>query len=487
MPGLVWLSWDDDLNALVAEGIEAIVFRTVNDQPTLWDSILPSELLVLPDELTRVDDLLDDPVFFAPFVTYFDPVIGRPSIPMETYLRMMFLKFRYRLGYEALCREVGDSISWQRFCRIPFGTRVPHPTTLMKLTSRCGDTVVAGLNEALLVKAACQKLLRTDKVRADTTVVEAAVAYPTDSGLLAKAVGSMTRTIKRIQGAGGATRTRVRDRRRSAGQRARAIAAKLRLRGAAAREEGQAAVLRITAELAGIAQTVMTDAQAVVRNARRALRTVTGRRRGQLRRAVDALKTLLACTDRVVEQTRSRLAGVMPDSATRVLSFHDVDARAIRKGRLGKPVEFGYKAQVLDNVDGVVLDHSVEIGNPVDAPQLAPAITRITERMGRAPTAVTADRGYGYARVEADLHDLGVRNVAIPRASRPTATRREFEHRKAFRAKIKWRTGCEGRINHLKRSYGWNRTELTTLTGARTWCGHGVFAHNLVKISTLTA
>jgi transposase, IS5 family len=53
------------------------------------------------------------------------------------------------------------------------------------------------------------------------------------------------------------------------------------------------------------------------------------------------------------------------------------------------------------------------------------------------------------------------------------------------RAKIKWRTGCEGRINHLKRSYGWNRTELTSLTGARTWCGHGVFAHNLVKISAL--
>jgi transposase, IS5 family len=84
-----------------------------------------------------------------------------------------------------------------------------------------------------------------------------------------------------------------------------------------------------------------------------------------------------------------------------------------------KPVEFGYKAQVVDNVDGVILDHSVEIGNPADAPQLAPAITRITERMGRAPTAVTADRGYGYATVEADLHDLGVRTVAIPRARRP--------------------------------------------------------------------
>ena len=160
------------------------MFRTVNDQPTLWDSILPPELLVLPVELGRVDELLDDPVFFAPFAAYFDARIGRPSIPMETYLRLMFLKFRYRLGYESLCREVSDSISWQRFCRIPFGTRVPHPTTLMKITTRCGEDAVTGLNEALLAKAAAAKLLRTDKVRADTTVIAAAVSYPTDSGLL---------------------------------------------------------------------------------------------------------------------------------------------------------------------------------------------------------------------------------------------------------------------------------------------------------------
>jgi IS5 family transposase len=463
------------------------VFRTVNDQPTLWDAILPSELLVLPVELGRVDALLDDPVFFAPFAPYFDARIGRPSIPMETYLRLMFLKFRYRLGYESLCREVADSISWQRFCRIPFGTRVPHPTTLMKITTRCGDDAVAGLNEALLARAAAEKLLRTDKVRADTTVVEAAVAYPTDSGLLAKAIGTIARTVVRIKAAGGATRTRARDRRRSAGRRARSIAAKLKLRGQQQRDQAQAAVRRITGELAGIAEAAMAEAATVLRNAKRALRTASGARKGRLHRAINDLDTLMGRTQRVVAQTRSRLAGVMPESASRLVSLHDVDARPIRKGRLGKPVEFGYKAQIVDNADGVILDHTIEIGNPADAPQLAPAIERITRRAGRTPRAVTADRGYGQASVERDLHDLGVRSVAIPRTSKPTAARREFEHRRAFRDKVKWRTGSEGRINHLKRSYGWNRTELTGIHGARTWCGHGVFAHNLVKVSTLAA
>jgi transposase, IS5 family len=463
------------------------VLRTVNDQPTLWDSILPVELLVLPVELGRVDALLDDAVFFAPFAAFFDPRIGRPSIPMETYLRLMFLKFRYRLGYESLCREVSDSISWQRFCRIPLGTRVPHPTTLMKITTRCGDAAVSALNEALLVKAAAAKLLRTDKVRADTTVVEADVAYPTDSGLLAKAVGRLARTVRRVRAAGGATRTRYRDRRRAAGRRARSIASKLKLRGAQQRDEAQAVVRRITGELADLAEAAMRDATAVIRNGRRALGKATGQDAGRLRRALDELDTIVSRTARVVDQTRTRLAGEVPDGASRLVSLHDPDARPIRKGRLGKPVEFGYKAQIVDNTDGVILDHNVEIGNPADAPQLAPAITRITDLVGHAPRAVTADRGYGEASVESDLHDLGVRSVAIPRKSTPGLARREFEHRRAFRDKIKWRTGVEGRINHIKRSYGWNRTELTTITGARTWCGHGVFAHNLVKIGALAS
>src|ERR1700730_16508190 len=184
------------------EGFEVIVFRTVSDQVSLWEAVLTPELLKLPDELARVDALLDDPVFFTPFVPFFDPRMGRPSTPMETYLRLMFLKFRYRLGYESLCREVSDSITWRRFCRIPLDGAVPHPTTLMKLTTRCGPAAVDGLNEALLAKAAEAKLLRTNKVRADTTVVPADVGYPTDTGLLAKAVGSMARSVERIKAAG---------------------------------------------------------------------------------------------------------------------------------------------------------------------------------------------------------------------------------------------------------------------------------------------
>jgi transposase, IS5 family len=132
-------------------------------------------------ELGRVDALLDDPVFFTPFVPFFDPRIARPSMPMETYLRLMFLKFRYRLGFESLCRKVSDSITWRQFCRIGIDQPVPHSTALMKLTTRCGSAAVDGLNAALVAKAVAAKLVRCTRIRVDTTVVPANVAYPTDS------------------------------------------------------------------------------------------------------------------------------------------------------------------------------------------------------------------------------------------------------------------------------------------------------------------
>jgi transposase, IS5 family len=58
------------------------VFRTIGDRPSVWESPLPAELLRLPEELARVDALLDDPAFFAPFAPYFHPVLGRPSTPV---------------------------------------------------------------------------------------------------------------------------------------------------------------------------------------------------------------------------------------------------------------------------------------------------------------------------------------------------------------------------------------------------------------------
>jgi IS5 family transposase len=77
--------------------------------------------------------------------------------------------------------------------------------------------------------------------------------------------------------------------------------------------------------------------------------------------------------------------------------------------------------------------------------------------------------------------------VAIPRQATTSAARKTIEHSRGFHRLVKWRTGSEGQISYLKRSYGSDRTRLGGRPGAATWCGHGVFAHNLVKIGALAS
>jgi IS5 family transposase len=163
------------------------VLRTVGPQGSLFELLLPPGMRVLSGELAEVDRLLDDRRLFVPFRAFFDPSEGRPSIPIETYLRLMFLKYRYKLGYARLCAEVGDSISWRRFCRIGLETSVPDESTIRKLTRRCGPELIEALNRELLVAAHERGEVNVERVRADTTVVEADIKYPTDSGLLTAA------------------------------------------------------------------------------------------------------------------------------------------------------------------------------------------------------------------------------------------------------------------------------------------------------------
>jgi IS5 family transposase len=456
-----------------------IVFRTVEHRATLWEAMLPTEALIMAPELVAVDGLLEDPRFFEPLRRWFDPTHGRPSIPMETYLRLMFLKYRYRLGYETLCAEVSDSLSWLRFCRIPLGERAPHPSTLMKLTTRIGADTIRELNDVMITVGVEAGAVDMGWLRADTTVVPADIKYPTDSGLLTKGVTGIAGLVERLQSAGIAPRTRFDDPIATARQGAHRIGSKLRRRSNEAKDE----VLAITGELADLADTTICQARRVLLNAKR----VSDRPVKRLRRMLADLGHLIDALAQIVAQTRQRLAGAMPAGKTRRVSLHDGDARPIRKGSLANPTQFGYTGQVTDTRDGIVVDYELQAGIPADAPRLAPAVERAIAVTGKHPDAVTADRGYGQAAVDTHLAEIGVEYIAILRKGKTSNARRTIETADDFVELVKWRTGAEGRIAALKRQHGWNRARIRGLEGARIWCGWGVLSHNATKLAALNS
>jgi IS5 family transposase len=150
----------------------------------------------------------------------------------------------------------------------------------------------------------------------------------------------MASAAKQLRGLALATRTKVADRARSVRARARSINANLRRGG----DDRLAEVKRVNGELAGIAERTTRQVDRVVRNARRGLRRRGEATRGRAEALVDHLERTAQRVRRIAAQTRQRLAGLVPDGSTRLVSLHDTDARPIAKGRLGRPVEFGYKA-----------------------------------------------------------------------------------------------------------------------------------------------
>jgi hypothetical protein len=179
-----------------------MVLRESDPQTTIWELLLPEE----PGGC-RLSCKSSTPTWTtsgsAPLAGAVLPRLGRPSVPIDTLLRLLYLKHRYQLGYESLGREVADSISWRRFCPIALDRPVPHPTTLVKLVRRAGPEVVEELNAALRHRLAAGKLLRARKLRVDTTVVEADIDDPTDADLLEQAVRKLGGLVRRVKGRGG--------------------------------------------------------------------------------------------------------------------------------------------------------------------------------------------------------------------------------------------------------------------------------------------
>jgi transposase, IS5 family len=439
--------------------------RAVGD--SLWESVLPPEVWQLPPELSKIDEMLAEDRFLAPFRRRLTATTGRPTVAIETYLRLMFLKHRYALGYETLCKEVSDSITWRRFCRIALDGRVPDPTTLMKLTRRLGPELLQELNAELLALAVERKVLRSRRLRVDTTLLEADIRSPTDSGLCAHAVSRLTRLARRVKSTGAAAKARLRDRRRSVGVRVRKLSAQ-RARGRAALP----AIDRLTAEIALRARQTVREAREVAARARRSRRPAAKALAVQLERELDAAGQVLAQTD-------LRLAG-RRTIADRRISLIDADARPIRQGNPRRPTEFGYKARVADTAEGFVIADVPSKGNPNDDTLLGDAIAK-AKQAGMRVDCVLADRGFGTVRGDAALSEQGVGDAVIPRRGRASSV----EPTRAWKRRYRFRNGLEGRISQLKRG-GLRRTRLRGIAGAQTWVGGIALAHNLRRMAVLT-
>ena len=450
---------------------------------SLWDELLPEEVRVLPGDLARLDELLSDPELLVPIAIGWERELqeaskfsdrGRPSLAMETYVRLMVLKHRSGWGYETLMREVSDSIHLRRFCRLGLTERVPDESTVRKLTRRLGAEVVHQLTRELIQKARREKRFRPRAARIDSTVVEADIRYPTDSGLAADGVRALAREGRKLAAKIGAKRTAVRDRSRAAGRRLRALGRSMRRRSGQAKEE----VLELTKQTGKLLAKSVKEARALAAEARRRAR---GRGARAKLKAARALEALANRCEKVIEQIRKRLNG--EKITDRLVSLRDPDARPICKGKLStaQPVRLR-RSDVRDDREHQagcprVRPPAVKpIGNPGET-TLLPATRGALDPAGIKLRELLVDGGFKQAPTNTTLEDLAD-EVHI-------AGRQETGSRRTRRRRHRYRTGVEGRVSHLKRGYGLRRSRLKGHEGHQIWDGWAAFTYNTETFTTL--
>jgi IS5 family transposase len=450
---------------------------------SLWGELLPEEVRVLPDDLARLDELLADPELLVPIAIRWERELreasrfadrGRPSLAMESYVRLMVVKHRSGWGYETLMREVSDSIHLRRFCRLGLSERVPDESTVRKLTRRLGAEVVHDLTRELIQKARREKRFRPRAARIDSTVVEADIRYPTDAGLAADGVRALAREGRKLAKLIGAKRTAVRDRSRAAGRRLRALGRSMRRRSGQAKEE----MLELTRQTGQLLARSVKEARRLAAQARRRAR---GRGAQAKLRAARKFEKLAERCEKVTEQITKRVKG--EKITDRLVSLWDPDARPIRKGKLSQPNQFGYVDQLCEitantkrGARGFILPPSSQIGNPAEN-TLLPATAAELQNLDIKLREVMVDGVFVASQTNTALKDV-TSEVHI-------TGRQEQGSRRTRRRRQRYRTGIEGRVSHLKRGYGLRRSRLKGNDGHRIWDGWATFTYNATTYTTL--
>jgi len=403
---------------------------------------------------------------------------GRHGAPAEVVLRLLVLKHVRNWSYQVLEREVRANLIYRDFTRVG-GGKVPDAKTMGRWGVALGPAVVRQIHERLVKIALDRGVVAGRRMRMDTTVVETDIHYPTDSSLLGDGVRVLTRVMKRVSAIAGRVGTVLRDRSRSVKLRVIEIARAARSKGPQSRERLERLYGRLlgkTSRVVGQAKRFSAEIAAGLK------RSVDPMKQLVLEGLGQKLDAMLARVRQVMKQTRARLFRGDTRSEGKLFSLFEPSTEIIRKGKAGKPNEFGKMVKLQEAENQIVTDYEVYDRRPYDADLLGAAIDIHEARLGRTPRLVAADAGFYSARNEAAVKARGVKRLCIPNRSTRSRERKREQKRRWFRQGQKWRTGCEGRISVVKRRHGLNRCRYKGDAGMRRWVGFGVIADNLINL-----
>ncbi len=408
---------------------------------------------------------------------------GRRGAPAEMVLRLLVLKHVRNWSYTILEREVRANLVYRDFTRVG-GGKVPDAKTMGRWGVAVGPAVIQTLHGRLIAIAQERQVVQGRKMRVDTTVVETNIHYPTDSSLLGDGVRVLTRAMKKVTAIAGHVGATLRDRRRSVTRRLWEIGRIARSKGAQRQEKLTRAYQQLLAATSRVVGQATRFSQEIGAGVKRAGEVMDQAALEGLRQTLD---TFVPRVQQVMRQTRARIIGGDTHVEDKLLSLFEPSTEVIRKGKAGKPNEFGKLVKLQEAEQQIITAYVVYEQRPSDAELLIPALAAHEQTFGRVPRVVAGDAAFYSGTNEATAHAKGVKRVCIPNRSTKSVERKREQKKRWFKNGQKWRTGCEGRISVVKRRHGLNRCRYKGDDGMKRWVGLGVIADNLINIGRVLA
>jgi IS5 family transposase len=458
------------------------MLRRRNGQRGLWEVLQFGDLepeKQMDPRLRRIDEVLKDDALV-------DAVLeamrlrfpqsgrrGRRGTPAEVALRMLVLKHLKNWSYEQLEWEVKGNLVYRHFCRIDAG-KVPDAKTMVRLGLLLQGPALRTVFERVVHLAVSRRVTRGRKMRVDTTVVETPIRYPSDSHLCEDVAQGVCREIERLRSLGVTAPLGFRNVRRSVTRRVREITQVSRR--PIARDAKRRALQRPYRRLLTIVRHTIRQAVKAVKRAGRCRRPLSGR--GQ--RSVRNLERLARVGQKVVAQTKERVFKGNAKSSEKLVSIFETQTKIIRRGKAGRPTEFGQMVKVQEAEGGVITDGGVVEGT--DHALLVPSVERHTEVFGRVPRLVATDRGFFKMENVRRIEEMGVRCAAVPKPGHRSPSWLKHERQRSFRKARAWRAGGEARIARLKNTLGMHRTRYKGDSGVARSAHWAAIANNLMAI-----
>lgn len=462
------------------------MLRRSNGQRALWDAVLfgaPDPRELMEPRLRRIDELLDDDALVDGVLDAMRGRFpqsgrrGRRGTPAEVALRMLVLKHLKNWSYEQLEWEVKGNLVYRHFCRIDAG-KVPDAKTMVRLGQLLEGDALRGIFERIVELAVERRVTRGRKMRVDTTVVETPIRYPSDSRLCEDITQVVCREIERMRSEGVTAPPGFRNVQRSVSRRSREIT--YVSRRPVDRDAKRRALQKPYGRLLTITRRTIRHGEEAVKRAKRRWSRLSGR----ARRSVINLERITQLGRAVVKQTKQRVFKGITNSAEKLVSVFEPQTKILRRGKAGKPTEFGQMVKVQEAEGGLVTDIAVVTEH--DSALLVPSVEQHKKVFGRVPHVAATDRGFFSIANVRTIEAMGVRCAAVPKPGHRSPAWLARERRRSFRKARAWRAGGEARIARLKHTFGMNRARYKGSTGVAR-CAHWAgIANNLMAIGVAT-